>query len=157
MKTENTPTTKELSEIRTPEDLFKITAEENLNLAQLKTLIEMHPGIVQASIQAMQSLTKISETAVKTQTEALTTLRESVLGTIEVIKILANNAESDSAREKIAEALIELSKQHLRLSRAIERMSKNNNKIWEKLIFGTTTVIALVASGAAVAAYKLKK
>lgn len=146
----------DVTKITTPEEMFKLAAEEKLKLAQLKTLIEIHPGIVQASIEAMQSLTKVSETAGNSQTEAIRTLKESISGTVDVLKILAQNAQSDSTREKIAELLIEISKQHKELCLIIERMNQTNNNLWKKIALGIGGAAMLVIGGVTAAA-TLKK
>ncbi|MFY1055111.1 hypothetical protein ACOQNP_26145 [Ectopseudomonas khazarica] len=159
-KKQNTESTEaaevDVSKITTPEEMLKLAADERLKLAQLKTLIEIHPGIVQASIEAMQSLTKISATAGNSQIEATKTLKESITGTVDVLKILAQNAQSDSTREKIAELLIELAKQHKELCLITERMNQGNNKLWKKIALGIGTAAMLVIGGVAAAA-TLKK
>ncbi|ATB67402.1 hypothetical protein N5E96_15520 [Pseudomonas mosselii] len=144
----------DISAIKTPEDLLELAADERLKLAQLKTLIEIHPGIVNASIEAVQALAKTSEVAGKSQVEAIGALKASINGTIDVLKILAQNAQSDSTREKIALALIELAKQHKELSLAIERMNSSNNGIWKKIAIGIGAVATLVVGGVAAAAMK---
>ncbi|MEB5931604.1 hypothetical protein MXL15_05235 [Pseudomonas mosselii] len=144
----------DISAIKTPEDLLELAADERLKLAQLKTLIEIHPGIVNASIEAVQALAKTSEVAGKSQVEAIGALKSSINGTIDVLKILAQNAQSDSTREKIALALIELAKQHKELSLAIERMNSSNNGIWKKIAIGIGAVATLVVGGVAAAAMK---
>jgi hypothetical protein len=142
----------DVSKITTAEEMLKLAADERLKLAQLKTLIEIHPGIVQASIEAMQSLSKVSETAGNSQIEATKTLKESITGTVDVLKILAQNAQSDSAREKIAELLIELAKQHKELCLITERMNQGNNKLWKKIALGIGGAAMLVIGGVAAAA-----
>ncbi|MEW5547931.1 hypothetical protein [Pseudomonas soli] len=144
----------DISAIKTPEDLLELAADERLKLAQLKTLIETHPGIVNASIEAVQALAKTSEVAGKSQVEAIDALKASINGTIDVLKILAQNAQSDSTREKIALALIELAKQHKALSLAIERMNSSNNGIWKNIAIGIGAVATLVVGGVAAAAMK---
>lgn len=134
--------------------MLELAADERLKLAQLKTLIEIHPGIVNASIEAVQALAKTSEVAGKSQVEAIGALKASINGTIDVLKILAQNAQSDSTREKIALALIELAKQHKELSLAIERMNSSNNGIWKKIAIGIGAVATLVVGGVAAAAMK---
>lgn len=134
--------------------MLELAADERLKLAQLKTLIEIHPGIVNASIEAVQALAKTSEVAGKSQVEAIGALKSSINGTIDVLKILAQNAQSDSTREKIALALIELAKQHKELSLAIERMNSSNNGIWKKIAIGIGAVATLVVGGVAAAAMK---
>lgn len=148
------PDTIDITKINTPEDLLELAADERLKLAQLKTLIEIHPGIVKASIEAVQALAKTSEVAGASQVEAIRALRESISGTIEVLKILAQNAQSDSTREKIALALIEMAKQHKELSLAIERMNSDNNKLWKKVAIGIGGAAMLVVGGVAAAAMK---
>jgi hypothetical protein len=144
----------DLQNITTAEEMLKLTADEKLNLAQLKTLIEIHPGIVKASIEAMQSLTKTSEVAGKSQIESIEALKASISGTLEVLKILAQNAQSDNTREKIAETLIELAKQHRELCQIIERMNKNNNNLWKKIALGIGGALLVVIGGIATAASK---
>ena len=119
----------DITKITNPEELLELAANDKLKLAQLKTLIEIHPGIVKASIEAVQALAKTSEVAGTSQVEAIRALKESITGTIDVLKILAQNAESDSTREKIAELLIEVAKQHRKLAEKIERMNSTNNKL----------------------------
>lgn len=142
----------DISKITTPEEMLKLAADERLKLAQLKTLIEIHPGIVQSSIEAMQSLSKVSETAASSQIEALSTLKVSISGTVEVLKTLAQNAQSDSTRERIAELLIELAKQHKELCLITERMNQGNNKLWKKIALGIGGAAMLVVGGVAAAA-----
>lgn len=137
-----------------PEDLLELAADERLKLAQLKTLIEIHPGIVKASVEAVQALAKTSEVAGASQVEAIRALRESINGTVEVLKILAQNAQSDSTRENIALSLIEMAKQHKELSLTIERMNSSNNKLWKKVVIGVGGAAMLVVGGVAAAAMK---
>lgn len=144
----------DITKIKTPEYLLELAADERLKLAQLKTLIEIHPGIVKASVEAVQALAKTSEVAGASQVEAIRALRESISGTVEVLKILAQNAQSDSTREKIALALIEMAKQHKELSLAIERMNSSNNKLWKKVAIGIGGAAMLVVGGVAAAAMK---
>lgn len=146
----------DLSKITKPEEMLRMASEERLKLAQLKTLIEIHPGIVKGSIEAMQALSKVSETAGSSQVEALATLKQSVSGTLEVLKILAQNAQTDSTRERIAEHLLELSRQHKEMGQISERMNQGNNKLWKRVALGIGSAAALVVGGVAVAA-TLKK
>jgi len=148
------PKTVDITEIKTPQDLLELAADERLKLAQLKTLIETHPGVVNASIEAVQALAKTSEVAGASQVEALSVLKASISGTVDVLKILAQNAQSDSTREKIALALIELAKQHRELSLTIERMNASNNKLWKKIAIGIGGAAMLVVGGVAAAAMK---
>ncbi|MFJ5360250.1 hypothetical protein ACIPUG_04725 [Pectobacterium sp. CHL-2024] len=141
----------DISKITTPEEMLELAANEKLKLAQLKTLIEIHPGIVQASIEAMQSLAKVSETAGNSQIESVKTIKESISGTVDVLKILAQTAQSDSTREKIAELLIELAKQHKELCLITERINKNNNKLWKKIVITIGGAAMLVIGGVATA------
>lgn len=142
----------DVSKITTSEEMLKLVADERIKLAQLKTLIEIHPGIVKASIEAMQSLSKVSETAGSSQIEATKTLKKSISGTVDVLKILAQNAQSDSTREKIAELLIELAKQHKELCLVTERMNQGNNKLWKNIAMGIGGAAMLVIGGVAAAA-----
>lgn len=142
----------DITKINTPEELLELTANDKIKLAQLKTLIQIHPGIVQASIEAIQSLEKISETAGNSQSESIKPIKESISGTIDVMKTLAQNAQSDSARERIAELLIELSKQHKELSLIAERMNKSNNSLWKKVVLGIGGAAMVVIGGVATAA-----
>jgi hypothetical protein len=144
----------DITKIQSPQELLALAADERLKLAQLKTLIEIHPGIVKASIEAVQALTKTSEVAGTSQIAAIDALRDSIRGTIDVLKILAQNAESDSARENIALALIEMAKQHKELSLAIERMNSSNNKLWKNVAIGIGGAAMLVVGGVAAAAMK---
>lgn len=139
----------DVSKIVKPEEMFKLAADERLKLPQLKTLIEIHPGIVQTAIEAIQSLTKVSETAGNSQIESVKILKESISGTTSVLKILAQNAESDNTREKIAELLIELAKQHRELSLITERMNRDNNKLWKKIALTIGGAAILVIGGVA--------
>lgn len=146
----------DLSTISSPEQLLNLAADDKLKIEQLKTLIQIHPQIVQGAIEAMQSLSKISVTAGDSQIEAIKTIKESISGTVDVLKILAQNAESDKTREKIAELLLELSKQHKELIVITERVNKNNNNLWKKIAVGVGAVATLVIGGAA-AAFTLRK
>jgi hypothetical protein len=152
--TSKQPDVIDITKIQTPEDLLALAADERLKLAQLKTLIEIHPGIVKASIEAVQALAKTSEVAGTSQVAAIDTLRDSISGTIDVLKILAQNAQSDSTRESIALALIEMAKQHKELSLAIERMNSSNNKLWKNVAIGIGGAAMLVVGGVAAAAMK---
>ncbi len=142
----------DLSSIHSAEDMLVLAADDKLKLEQLKTLIEIHPGIVQASVEAMQSLAKISESAANAQVASVSTLRSTISGSLEVLKILAQNAESDTTRERIAEMLLELAKQHKELCQMCENMNKNNNQLWKRIALGVTGAALLVVGGVAVAA-----
>lgn len=146
----------DLAAIKTPDELFELASSERIKMEQMKTLIEMHPGIVQASIEALQAIGATSQVAGNSQVEAIKTIREAITGSVDVLKILAQNAQSDSSREKIAELLIELSKQHKELCLLIEKMNKTNNKFWKKVAITIGGILTLVAGGAAAAA-ALKK
>lgn len=154
MSDKQQPNTVDIREIKTPQDFLELAADERLKLAQLKTFIETHPGVVNSSIEAVQALAKTSEVAGASQVEALSALKASISGTVDVLKILAQNAQSDSTREKIALALIELAKQHRELSLNIERMNSSNNKLWKKIAIGIGGAAMLVVSGVAAAAMK---
>ena len=104
----------------------------------------------------MQSLAKVSTIAGNSQTEAIKTIKESISGTVDILKILAQNAESDKTRERIAELLLELAKQHKELVLVTERINKNNNKLWKKIAIGIGAAATLVVGGAA-AAFTLRK
>ena len=146
----------DLSKITSPEQLFEFAADGKLKIEQLKTLIAIHPQIVQGTIEAIQSLAKISVTAGNSQVEAIRVITSSISGTIDVLKILAQNSESDKTREKIAECLLELLKQHKELALITERVNRNNNELWKKIAMGIGTVATLVIGGAA-AAFTLRK
>lgn len=146
-----------IPEIKTPEDLLELASGERLKLAQLKALIEIHPGIVNASIEAVQAFSKTSEVAGVSQVEAIRALRESINGTIDVLKILAQNAQSDGALENVGLTLIEMAKQHKELSHAIERINSSNNKLWKRVALGIGGAAMLVVGGVAAAATAMKK
>ena len=146
----------DLSKISSPEQLLELAADDKLKIEQLKTLVAIHPHIVQGAIEAMQSLAKLSTTAGNSQIEAIKTIKESISGTVDILKILAQNAESDKTREKIAELLLELAKQHRELIIITERVNQNNNKLWKKIAVGIGAAATLVIGGAA-AAFTLRK
>ena len=146
----------DLSKISSPEQLLELAGDDKLKIEQLKTLVEIHPQIVQGAIEAMQSLAKVSTIAGNSQTEAIKTIKESISGTVDILKILAQNAESDKTRERIAELLLELAKQHKELVLVTERINKNNNKLWKKIAIGIGAAATLVVGGAA-AAFTLRK
>ncbi len=146
----------DLLKISSPEQLLELAADDKLKIEQLKTLVAIHPHIVQGAIAAMQSLAKVSTTAGNSQIEAIKTIKESISGTVDILKILAQNAESDKTREKIAELLLELAKQHRELIIITERVNQNNNKLWKKIAVGIGAAATLVIGGAA-AAFTLRK
>ena len=146
----------DLSKITSPEQLFELAADDKLKIEQLKTLVAIHPQIVQGAIEAIQSLAKISVTAGNSQVEAIRLITSSISGTIDVLKILAQNSESDKTREKIAECLLELSKQHKELALITERANKNNNELWKKIAVGIGAAATLAIGGVA-AAFTLRK
>ena len=146
----------DLLKISSPEQLLELAADDKLKIEQLKTLVAIHPHIVQGAIEAMQSLAKVSTTAGNSQIEAIKTIKESISGTVDILKILAQNAESDKTREKIAELLLELAKQHRELIIITERVNQNNNKLWKKIAVGIGAAATLVIGGAA-AAFTLRK
>ena len=146
----------DLLKISSPEQLLELAADDKLKIEQLKTLVAIHPHIVQGAIEAMQSLAKLSTTAGNSQIEAIKTIKESISGTVDILKILAQNAESDKTREKIAELLLELAKQHRELIIITERVNQNNNKLWKKIAVGIGAAATLVIGGAA-AAFTLRK
>ena len=146
----------DLLKISSPEQLLELAADDKLKIEQLKTLVAIHPHIVQGAIEAMQSLAKVSTTAGNSQIEAIKTIKESISGTVDILKILAQNAETDKTREKIAELLLELAKQHRELIIITERVNQNNNKLWKKIAVGIGAAATLVIGGAA-AAFTLRK
>lgn len=70
--------------------------------------------------------------------------------------VLAQNAQSDTTREKLADQLIQLSKQHHEQCLMIERMNKNKNNLWRKVVASIGGTALLVVGGLAAAA-KLKR
>ena len=139
----------DLPSITSPDDMLTLAANDQLKLEQIKALVAIHPGMVQAAIESMQSLTKISEAASNAQVEAIKNLRESISGSLEVLKILAQQAQSDTTRERIAERLLELAKQNKELCQMSKDMKHSNNTLWMKIATG---VGLLVVGGVAVAA-----
>lgn len=146
----------ELPKFGRAEEFFELLAEDKIKAAQLKTLIAIHPGIVNASAEAMKSIVSVSQTAGNSQVEAIKAMQSSLTGTLEAMHVLAQNAQSDSTREKLAELIIQLSKQHYEQSLIIERMNKNNNGLWKKMAVSIGGAAMLVLGGMAAAA-KLKR
>jgi hypothetical protein len=155
----NIPTEDEidLSKIITSEELLELASEGKLKLAQLKALIAIHPGIVQTTINTLEAFTKSSENAGNSQVEAVKGIRDSINGSLEVLKILAQKSQSDGTIEKIASTLLEVSKLHKEISLILEKMNNSNNKLWKKVFVGIGTVATLVVGGVAYAATLRKK
>ena len=146
----------ELPSFHRAEEFFEILSEDKIKAAQLKTLIAIHPGIVNASVEAMKSLVNVSQTAGNSQAEAIKALSSSMTGALDAMMVLAQNAQSDSTREKLAVQLIQLSKQHQEQCLMIKTMNGNNNGLWRNIAASLGGVALLVVGGFAAAA-KFKK
>lgn len=124
--------------------MFKELANGDLNLAQLNTLINKHPEIIQPAISAMQSISDICATAGNSQSELSKAIYRDIDGRVEVLLNLAQRAESDSTREKIADIFFEQSKSNQQIIEIIERMNKDNNSLFDNAQT-KTTIISTIA------------
>ena len=140
----------------TAQEIIDLAKEDKLSLAKMKTLIEIHPGIVQSSIKAFDSLIAASQHAGNSQVEAMRTIRETMLSLNESLKILADRAQSDKTREKIAEIIVEMAKIYSQHFETTRKMNSSNNKTWKNIGKLAIAGLALVATGAAAAVFGRK-
>jgi hypothetical protein len=145
-----------ITEAPSAQELIELAKEDKISLAKMKTLIEIHPGIVQSSIKAFDSLIATSQNAGNSQIEAIRSIRETMSGLNESLKILAEKAQSDKTRERIAEIIIEMAKIHSQNFETTRKMNSNNNKTWKNIGKFAIAGLALVATGAAAAVFGRK-
>lgn len=123
------------------EDLAKVDTQQankildevqngNIGKADYEELLLIVPNLTNLSIKYLESAVEFARNAANSQKAAI----EAISNVIEGLKILASNAESDVTREKIAEKFISASK-------IIADISKDNNHMWQKALFGGAVVI----------------
>jgi hypothetical protein len=134
-----------------PEQIVDLVRKNELTAEALKARLEKSPGLIRELIGTSEALLESTRSAGHSQAEAFRLVRETLAGHIEVLKMLVETAESDAARERIAECIIELAKSHGSLLAMVERMNASNNRTWKKIVIGITGVFAAAIGFAAAA------
>jgi predicted phage tail protein len=137
----------------TPEEttrLLKLLGEKRLSAKEAAKLLEVNPHFGKLATESLRSLASIAESASPVQREAIASLRACVEGLNTAFALLAERAESDQTREKLAEHLIEACKLHLEIAKSVERLNSDNNQVWKQLAVGALAVLGAVLSSAAV-------
>lgn len=133
--------------------LLALIGEQKLSEAHIKALVEIAPAFLGFSSECLKAMSNVADGAKITQTEAISTIKKSISGLTDVLGRLAENAESDETREKIAFLLLEAGKLYVEMAKILKDMNKDNNDTWIKIagILGTvlTVVITVVFGGGA--------
>lgn len=138
------------------EEIIDLVRDDKITLAKLKTLIEIHPGIVQSSIKYFDALVETTKSAQNSQNEAFKSIRENTAGLNAALKVLAEKSESDATREKIAEAIIEMAKIYSKNYETIRKMNSSNNKTWKHIGKAAIAGLGLVAFSVYAVARRLR-
>jgi hypothetical protein len=138
----------DFSQITSAKDMLEHVERGSLTIEPLKNLIGIHPEFIQYAAENFRTTAKAIEDAGQNQRDSFRILGESIASDQEILLTLAQNAESDSTREKLAEHLIKVSKQN---KKAIAALNKENNSFYKTILIGATIVVggALVAVAAA--------
>ena len=113
-----------------PEDTSKIMqliGQGKLNQSHIQSMLQLAPHFAEVAAKALHSLTLNAAFASTSQTEALRAVTSAIEGTAKALSLLAAGAETDSTREKIAEAIIKASEVYLKLVVEAKAMNTENN------------------------------
>ncbi len=127
--------------------ILKLIGNNKLSTEHLKVLIEFVPSYVHASAQALQAISNIATHAGASQKEIAESVHTSTKGIINILNTLADSAETDEARLKIAEVSMEAGKLYLEFANISKDINKDNNSTWVK-ITGVVAGIVLIVGGA---------
>lgn len=125
--------------------VLKIIGEQRLSEAQVGALVKIAPEFLSCTTEALSGLKVSAEGAKENQKEALAAITQSIGSISSVLKLLAEQSESDETREKIASHLIEAGKLYIQFAEIAKEMNSENNSFWLKMggIFGTVALVVL--------------
>ena len=125
--------------------VLKIIGEQRLSEAQVGALVKIAPAFLSCTTEALSGLKVSAEGAKENQKEALAAITQSIGSISSVLKLLAEQSESDETREKIASHLIEAGKLYIQFAEIAKEMNSENNSFWLKMggIFGTVALVVL--------------
>lgn len=136
--------------------LLNLIGEQRLSEAHVKALIEVAPQFISIANEALKTISKTVEGTKESQKNALSAVLAAVSGLTNVLTVLANKAESDEVREKIAQYLIEAGKLYIQVTIITKDMNKDNNDTWVKIAGISGTVVSII-SGIAIFALQGNK
>ncbi len=99
---------------------------------ELAQLIELIPNFIDLQKEFIGGVKEVARETGDIQRTAFNIIDKQM----QILNVLANTAQSDDTRLKIAEHLIQLSKE---LNPILERMNSDNNDVWKKI---TAAVVA---------------
>lgn len=98
--------------------------------------------------EALKAIGAAAEGAKASQGEAFQTVKSSIDGIVDVLSRLADKADTDEARIKIAECVVEAAKLYVQIPNIIKDMNANNNNTWKtiaRIAVVTVSVIGAIA------------
>ena len=127
------------------EMILQLIGKQRLTEAHISAIVEVAPHFVQLQTEVLKTVSKAIDGLESSQRSALETMQITLKGLINILQTLAEKMESDDGRLKIAEYTIKAGEQFIAVSKTLESMNKENNRIWKWVIGGVATGLTLFA------------
>ena len=112
----------------------KLAAEGELTLNQIKALVSALPQFVELQKETIEGIKQIVEGAKESQQAAIQAVSHSLNAASRTLEILAEKAETDETRLKLAEQSIEIGRLGIETANIIASMNKDNNNLWRMAV-----------------------
>lgn len=121
-----------------------LAGEGIISKEEMKLLVEVMPNFVQLQQTYADTLKTTINAAKETQKDALRGISVTLDNITDLLKTIAQNAETEELRSKIADIALKLADYGIDVAKILQDTNKENNTMWKQMTLAASAVVITV-------------